>query len=145
MRSTWKPFAALALVLAALACAKAPPPAPAADAKAAGREPDCMNLPAVRLYLEDVRKAVVAKWEVPEGGAGHRSMLRIMLDGSGRILNSSVVGAPRDPANVAALRALDAAAPFGPIPEAASCLDHGNITVTFVAPEAPQVGPGTRR
>jgi len=140
---SWRPLPTFALVLAALACAKSPP-APAADAKT-GREPDCMNLPAVRLYLEDVRKAVVAKWEVPEGSAGHRSMLRIMLDGNGRILNSSVVGAPRDPANVAALRALDAAAPFGPIPEAASCLDHGNITVTFVAPEAPQVGPGTRR
>lgn len=139
-----RPLAALALVLGALACAKSPPPAPAADAKA-GRDPDCMNLPAVRLYLEDVRKATIAKWEVPEGSAGHRSMLRIMLDGNGRILNSSVVGAPRDPANVAALRALDAAAPFGPIPEAASCLDHGNITVTFVAPEAPQVGPGRSR
>src|SRR5262245_54162109 len=54
----WRPLAALALVLAtSLACAKSPPPA-AADAKA-GREPDCMNLPAVRLYLEDVRKAVI--------------------------------------------------------------------------------------
>jgi len=133
-----------ASVLGALACAKSPPPAPAADAKA-GREPDCMTLPAVRLYLEDVRKAVIAKWEVPEGSAGHRSMLRLVLDGNGRILNSSIVGAPRDPANVAALRALDAAAPFGPVPEAASCLDHGNITVTFVAPEAPQVAPAPRR
>lgn len=140
----WRRLSTAALLAAALACAKPPAPAPPPDART-GREPDCMTLPAVRLYLESVRKAVSAKWELPEGSAGHRTMLRVMLDGNGGILSSSIVGAPRDRVNQAVLHALNDAAPFGPIPDEARCLDHGNITVTFVVPEESQVGPGPRR
>jgi hypothetical protein len=88
-------------------------------------KPDpCLASPAVRAYLDALRRAVLARWqalEMPSDGSAH-AQFRLVLAASGEVESLSL--AAEHPAGVGAhmLDAVSDAQPFGEMPPEATCL-----------------------
>ena len=98
---------------------------------------ECLDRPEVQGYLEEVQKRTLDRWILPPGiQADNRVTLRFQLDVAGSALSVSLVRASDNALGASAVDALNAAAPFPPLPNRARCLARVPITATFSNPVA---------
>jgi TonB family protein len=95
----------------------------------------CLESPAVKTYLSEVRQRTYERWVLPPGvDAGRKVTLRFHLDIAGSASKVSIVMAEDNALGASAVDALRAAAPFPPMPEEARCLSQRAIVGTFSNP-----------
>lgn len=98
---------------------------------------ECLALPQVRTYLDDVQTRTLDRWVLPPGvEADQHVTLRFQLDVAGSATNVSLVKASDNALGASAVDALRAAAPFPPMPAEARCLARVPIVATFSNPLA---------
>jgi TonB family protein len=98
-------------------------------------KPGCLESPAVKTYLSEVRQRTYERWVLPPGvDAGRKVTLRFHLDIAGSASKVSIVKAEDNALGASAVDALRAAAPFPPMPEEARCLSQRAIVGTFSNP-----------
>ena len=98
---------------------------------------ECLGRPEVRHYLDTVKKRTLDRWILPPGiRADNRVTLRFQLDVAGSAVSVSLVRASDNALGASAVDALNAAAPFPPLPNRARCLARLPITATFSNPVA---------
>jgi TonB family protein len=97
--------------------------------------PSCLEVPAVRSYLEEVRRRTYERWVLPPGvDAGRVVTLRFHLDVAGSASKVSIVSAEDNALGASAVDALRAAAPFPPMTDEVRCLAGQRIKGTFSNP-----------
>jgi len=95
----------------------------------------CLDSPAVKSYLDEIRQRTYERWVLPPGvDAGRKVTLRFHLDVAGSASKVSIVKAEDNALGASAVDALRAAAPFPPMPEDARCLASRPIVGTFSNP-----------
>jgi TonB family protein len=98
---------------------------------------ECLDRPEVRAYLDQVQKRTLDRWILPPGiKADNRVTLRFQLDVAGSAISVSLVRASNNALGASAVDALNAAAPFPPLPNRVRCLARVPITATFSNPLA---------
>jgi TonB family protein len=98
---------------------------------------ECLDRPEVRHYLDQVQKRTLDRWILPPGiQADNRVTLRFQLDVAGSAIAVSLVRASNNALGASAIDALNAAAPFPPLPNRVRCLARVPITATFSNPLA---------
>jgi len=98
---------------------------------------ECLDRPEVRAYLDQVQKRTLDRWILPPGiKADNKVTLRFQLDVAGSAISVSLVGASDNALGASAVDALNAAAPFPPLPDRVRCLARVPITATFSNPLA---------
>jgi TonB family protein len=98
---------------------------------------ECLDRPEVRAYLDQVQKRTLDRWILPPGiQADNRVTLRFQLDVAGSAVSVSLVRASNNALGASAVDALNAAAPFPPLPNRVRCLARVPITATFSNPLA---------
>jgi TonB family protein len=98
---------------------------------------ECLDRPEVRAYLDQVQKRTLDRWILPPGiKADNKVTLRFQLDVAGSALSVSLVRASDNALGASAVDALNAAAPFPPLPSRVRCLARVPITATFSNPVA---------
>ena len=108
---------------------------PGGTGTAIDSKPECLESPAVRTYLSEVRQRTYERWVLPPGvDAGRKVTLRFHLDIAGSASKVSIVKAEDNALGASAVDALRAAAPFPPMPEEARCLSQRAIVGTFSNP-----------
>ncbi len=101
---------------------------------------ECLDRPEVRAYLDQVQKRTLDRWILPPGiQADNKVTLRFQLDVAGSAISVSLVRASDNALGASAVDALNAAAPFPPLPSRARCLARVPITATFSNPLAKPV------
>ena len=97
--------------------------------------PSCLEQPAVKSYLEEVRRRTYERWVLPPGvDAGRKVTLRFHIDVAGSASKVSIVSAEDNALGASAVDALRAAAPFPPMSEEVRCLAGQRIKGTFSNP-----------
>jgi TonB family protein len=97
--------------------------------------PSCLQLPAVKSYLDEVRRRTYERWVLPPGvDAGRKVTLRFHIDVAGSPSKVAIVSAEDNSLGASAVDALRAAAPFPPMPEEVRCLAGQRIKGTFSNP-----------
>jgi len=96
---------------------------------------DCFRSREAREYLDAMRRAIDARWDLPAGLKPGRAVeMRIRVAESGELLEAALVGDPQDPLGAAALDAVRRSAPFGAMLEGARCLSGRPLEASFHDP-----------
>ena len=95
--------------------------------------PACMERPEVQDYLGDVKKRVEAHWAAAKSSTQSKTRLNFTLDEKGQVIGACVRESDAPGGGESVLRALDAADPLPPMPEAAGCLARHHLIGTFAS------------
>ncbi len=91
----------------------------------------CFEHPITQRYLQELHRRTIEAWDIEYGTDPHRVVTRVTLTPSGAVADLEVLESPSEEFTRKVTAAIDAAQPFGPVPDEASCLLTTPLRIRF--------------
>jgi len=90
----------------------------------------CLANPAAQVYLREMHRKIIEAWAV-KFGTEAQIVARLSINDSGKVRGVQILKSPTQELSDLATKAILSSAPFGSVPDQASCLSANALRLTF--------------